>query len=342
LTDKPVVPTYNRLRDQVGRIITSGGERAREAVEQEKVRTSWEVGQLLHEHLLEERERAEYGAQLLRRLADDLEVNVRRLYEMLELYRRFPMLRSSANLTYSHYVKLIAVGEGRAREFYADRAAAEHWSVRQLDEAIKAEAYEHAVGEAKAEEVQEPERSTFRPKRGRLYTYRLVQTSGGLRVDLGFGIHCAAVPEGLEMARAGGVVESVREGGQYRLAVDLSRRPKLFTYRATVTQIIDGDTVWAEIDCGFGVWTRQKLRLRGIDAPELETAAGWRARSFINEVLKPVDEVVVTTSRADKYDRYLADLYYLAGAAAPERVLAEGRCLNQELLVRGLAQEYES
>ena len=137
-------------------------------------------------------------------------------------------------------------------------------------------------------------------------------------------------------------MESVREGEQYRFAVDLSRRPKLFTYRATVTQLVDGDTVWAEIDCGFGVWTRQKLRLRGIDAPELETAAGWRARSFVNEVLKPVDQVVVTTSRADKYDRYLADLYYLAGKADPERVLAEGRCLNQELLVRGLAQEFGS
>ncbi len=49
--------------------------------------------------------------------------------------------------------------------------------------------------------------------------------------------------------------------------------------------LIDGDTVWLDIDCGFRVWTRQKVRLRGIDAPELPTAEGQRAKDFVVRAL---------------------------------------------------------
>jgi len=49
---------------------------------------------------------------------------------------------------------------------------------------------------------------------------------------------------------------------------------------------------------------------------------------------------VLTTSKPDKYDRYLADLFYLEGEADPERVAELGNCLNQELIDRGLAQPF--
>ena len=57
------------------------------------------------------------------------------------------------------------------------------------------------------------------------------------------------------------------------LAGDASAQPArptecdLYTYRATVTRVIDGDTVVADIDLGFRTWRHgERLRLYGIDA----------------------------------------------------------------------------
>ena len=85
--------------------------------------------------------------------------------------------------------------------------------------------------------------------------------------------------------------------------------------------------MWVDIDCGFGIWTRQKLRLRGIDAPEMDTAEGREARDFVVRALGKGRrlraegerkgrgsrwwDVVVTTTKPDKYDRYLADVFYV-------------------------------
>ena len=45
--------------------------------------------------------------------------------------------------------------------------------------------------------------------------------------------------------------------------------------------------------------------------------------------------VAVTTTRPDKYDRYLADVFYLEGEEEVGVVLEEGRFLNRGLLGTG-------
>ena len=126
----------------------------------------------------------------------------------------------------------------------------------------------------------------------------------------------------------------------YRFAVDDKPRTKLFTYAARVLSVIDGDTLWAEIDCGFGVMIEEKLRLRGINTPELNTVDGARARLFVEEALKGVEVIGVSTSTTDLYDRYVADVLYLPGEADPRRVVREGRFLNRELIDGGLAEAF--
>lgn len=45
----------------------------------------------------------------------------------------------------------------------------------------------------------------------------------------------------------------------------------MYTYRALVKSIYDGDTLRADIDLGFGViLADQSLRLLGIDTPEIK------------------------------------------------------------------------
>ena len=46
-------------------------------------------------------------------------------------------------------------------------------------------------------------------------------------------------------------------------------------------RVVDADTLLVEVDCGFGCRMEQRLRLRGIDAPELKTPEGARARAFV-------------------------------------------------------------
>ncbi|MCZ6632140.1 MAG: DUF1016 N-terminal domain-containing protein, partial [bacterium] len=90
----PAIP-YAELRDQIAQILTEGKERARRAVERETVRTAWEIGHLVHNHLLSESDRADYGEQLVLRLSQDVGIDWRKLYEMLKFYRLFPILPTS-------------------------------------------------------------------------------------------------------------------------------------------------------------------------------------------------------------------------------------------------------
>lgn len=50
-------------------------------------------------------------------------------------------------------------------------------------------------------------------------------------------------------------------------------------------RVVDGDTLWVEVDCGFAVCVKYKLRLRGIDCAELGRPEGRRAKAFVEEVL---------------------------------------------------------
>ena len=74
----------------------------------------------------------------------------------------------------------------------------------------------------------------------------------------------------------------------------------------------------------------EKLRLRGIDTPELKTPEGEKAKVFVQEILKKAKIIMIKTYRKDKYDRYLADIF----------VGSKKIFLNQKLLDEKLAVGY--
>jgi endonuclease YncB( thermonuclease family) len=89
----------------------------------------------------------------------------------------------------------------------------------------------------------------------------------------------------------------------------------MYQYKAQVKAVIDADTIDVLIDLGFGVHTMQRLRLYGIDAPEMRTEAGKIAKEYVKSVLLGADAsmfVYVRTfkDRKDKYGRKLAVLYF--------------------------------
>ena len=66
MTDAMAV-SYQQLKEEIARIFVEGHERARQAVERQRVQVCWEVGQLLDGHLLENEGRAGYGERVMAR-----------------------------------------------------------------------------------------------------------------------------------------------------------------------------------------------------------------------------------------------------------------------------------
>ena len=104
----------------------------------------------------------------------------------------------------------------------------------------------------------------------------------------------------------------------------------MYEYQGTILRVVDGDTVDAEVDLGFDVRFTMRLRLFGINAPEMKTPAGPLAKEHLDELLG--DEVITVRTKKDKqekYGRYLATL-----------ILADGTNVNLEMIADGHAVVY--
>ena len=68
-----------------------------------------------------------------------------------------------------------------------------------------------------------------------------------------------------------------------------------YVYRCTVTRVVDGDTVDADIDLGFQIIYKERIRLMGIDTPEsrtrnkVEKALGLASKARLKELLKTAE-----------------------------------------------------
>lgn len=112
----------------------------------------------------------------------------------------------------------------------------------------------------------------------------------------------------------------------------------MYTYRATVIDVYDGDTFHAQLDLGFDVSARMTLRLYGVDAPEIAyktadgTALGVVARDRVRSLMPAgtVIELSTVKDRKEKYGRYLASVR-----------LPSGDVLISLLVREGLAKPYD-
>lgn len=85
-----------------------------------------------------------------------------------------------------------------------------------------------------------------------------------------------------------------------------------YVRKAEVIRVIDGDTVELRVDLGCDVNVNMTCRLNGINAPEKNTAAGKKAKAWMEQTLPPGLPVTVQTFKGDekeKYGRYLAAIY---------------------------------
>lgn len=108
----------------------------------------------------------------------------------------------------------------------------------------------------------------------------------------------------------------------------------MYNYKAKVLSIYDGDTMTLEIDLGFKISHIIKIRLAGIDTPEIRTKnkkekeLAYKVRDYLRNMLLN-KEVIITTEKSGKYGRYLCHLYY------------DDTYINNHLIVLGYAKPYD-
>ena len=222
------------------------------------------------------------------------------------------------------------------------QAESHHWSQKKLRREIKKLKTPGATAF--------PEAAPLEARPGIPGTYRVLKATvgefaGALVLDLGFSNFFK--PENTTGLREGDIV-TFEKG---KLQKSEAGEEALYTYQVDVIEVIDGDTLKVAVPLGFGFTTVQKLRLRGLDAPEIVSADGQEAKDFLAErLLKANMPVIIKTVKSDKYDRYLADIWVTLAPNEQERlrqgpdvpVRADSYIyVNQELLDEGLAVRFE-
>jgi endonuclease YncB( thermonuclease family) len=332
--------TYARLVKAIKGEIASG----KKIIENAKVGTYRNVGKYISEYVLHGQDRAKYGARIYEHLEKSLKINKRTLEQAVRFSREFSIANARSQLTWTNYRDLLTLPDPAIRRQLIQQSANKKMTTRELQERI-------AKAKIKLPGPDDPI-PQLKVVRGKLYTYTVIEPAsiqpveGHKFVDVGFNVWRNVPVAQLGKFDNGQIVESVKEDGRYKIRTSDRKADDLYTFKATVERIVDADTMLVHVDLGFDTWTRQRLRFRGIDTPELSTADGQRAKRFIESRIKPSDFVVIKTHKSDKYDRYLVDVFYApsgpsgaSGAPAwdPARVAAEGIYLNQELLDQRLA-----
>ncbi len=311
----PAVDRFRKLVDDISRLYVD----ARRA----QVQFAWETGRRV---VVEEQNgemRAQYGKQLIPKLSKGLtekygpgfSVNV--LRKMRQFYLLNPIQPATVELDWTDHIELLPLKDGKARQRLERRI---------LKEDLNSSQIRRLVREIRREP--EKESSTLpplkRPVDLRLDTFavsplRAKLKDGEVLIDCGFFVNWPVAKEELK-------------------GLDLSGEMS-YTYSATIDRVIDGDTLLVIIEAGFRIIVRDRLRLRGIDCPEVGTPEGDRAKRFVEKLL-PTGSTIVLKShkdRTDQHGRFVVDVLYKQGVEDARDIIKDGTYLNQDLLDSGHA-----
>ena len=112
----------------------------------------------------------------------------------------------------------------------------------------------------------------------------------------------------------------------------------MYEYGCKVTRVVDGDTIDVDLDLGFDIIYKCRVRLYGIDTPESRTrnkdekVRGKLAAKFLQNAISHGKNVILQTQLKDskgKFGRVLAS------------VIVDGIDINQSMVTNHMAVRYE-
>ena len=114
-----------------------------------------------------------------------------------------------------------------------------------------------------------------------------------------------------------------------------------YIYRIkSVTKVVDGDTIDADIDLGFDISLTKRIRLAGIDTPESRTtnlkekALGLESKEWMKKTLANANDILIKTELPDsteKYGRIIGHLF----------INGQETSLNNQMIDEGYALAYD-
>ncbi len=136
----------------VKQIIARAQINAVSAVNQERVQMYWQIGRHIVEEEQQGKERADYGAYLIKSLAEELEkdfgsgFSIRQLETCRQFYNTFPNTHAlRAQLNWTQYKLLLRLDDADKRTYYIEESCKNNWSSRQLERQINSQLYERLL-----------------------------------------------------------------------------------------------------------------------------------------------------------------------------------------------------
>jgi micrococcal nuclease len=115
----------------------------------------------------------------------------------------------------------------------------------------------------------------------------------------------------------------------------------MYEYNATLINVVDGDTMDFSIDLGFKIYHKIRVRLAGIDTPEIyhpksdnEKQHGKEATAFVKQFIGINGTLRTMKDNKGKYGRYLADFCWVGEGG-------NTLCMVTELLKNGFKKRDE-
>ena len=140
------------LIDDARAIIETARANAVRSVDFCRVQMYWNLGRRIFEEEQHGKERADYGAYIVKTLADKLEAEygsgfgVRQLERARQFYRIYPIASTvRTQLNWSQYKMLISIDDPDKREYYELESVNNAWTARETESQINSQLYERLL-----------------------------------------------------------------------------------------------------------------------------------------------------------------------------------------------------
>lgn len=183
--DNNNLTTHTTLVSDLRQIIDQGRRQAYISINASMIQTYWHVGRRIVEEEQQGKERADYGEQIARKVAKELQADYGSAFNYRNIcyFRQFYLcFRDSTivnarvhNLSWTHIRLLLRVDDPKARLWYLNEASSQMWSTRELERNILSQYYYRLLSNQKdstsqvadihAGEAAIPEKGEFIKKR---------------------------------------------------------------------------------------------------------------------------------------------------------------------------------
>ena len=117
----------------------------------------------------------------------------------------------------------------------------------------------------------------------------------------------------------------------------------MYNYKISPLKVIDGDTIDADIDLGFDIKVKKRIRFAGINTPESRTrdleekAKGLAAKDRVKQLLDGCKNITLNSHGVGKFGRCLGEIYIDMVDGQEKLTMVS---LNELLINEGHAVEY--